>query len=264
MDPSTKIAYSALAASVVVAFALLATRAEAQATKSPEVETAQPAPQAPAPAARAASASGAEPNESASNETPAVESLPPPPPGYAYVPVATATTAAPPPASSAELTSELGQVDARMRELKQVRAKQSLTGPIVMMATGFGVALVSGTAALASFAAAEDVEGRRLEGDFERDDERDEFLDVNDDGSVDADDEDQFRRLARFTTALSVVSAGVGIAGTAWFADRMRDRNEYNPELRGLKQRHRQLRRQLNYGAAVAPEGMRLSLRGRF
>lgn len=64
---------------------------------------------------------------------------------------------------------------------------------------------------------------------------------------------------------LSAVGLGVGIGGSLWLRQRLRQRGVYKPEVRSLKLRRKELLRDLRYSAGVDASGSpRLSIRGRF
>lgn len=124
-----------------------------------------------------------------------------------------------------------------------------------MMAGGYASALLFGLVAVSSFAAAEAIQH---EDDWDRDN------DWNDDGVITKSDERDARTSARVATVLSAVGLGVGVGGTVWFSKRMAKRRVGAPELHDLKLQRRQLLRGLRYSANGGPDGMRLTLSGRF
>jgi hypothetical protein len=156
------------------------------------------------------------------------------------------------------ISSELGDVESRLAHLEYEQRDGRIAGPIAMVASGYGTALVALGVALVSFASAKDVQR------WDAGDDWSDHLDSNDDGSIDADDELAFRRIARGFGVLSAIGAGVGIAGSFFLAKRMRVRRMQAPELRGLQRRRYELRRQLEYGANASARGLGVSLSGRF
>lgn len=163
---------------------------------------------------------------------------------------------------SQELTTQLQAVDDRLFTIERGRREPRIAGPIVMMASGYGVAFVSGLVALASFTSAEDIEHGNY-GTYSNHHHWRSY-DINDDGVVDHRDERQYRRIARGLSALSLVSLGVGIGGTVLFTNRMQERRREPPELRALRKQRRELLRQLEYGANLTRGGTQLSLKVRF
>jgi hypothetical protein len=164
-------------------------------------------------------------------------------------------------ASSAEAvdaSAELWQVDRDIWELRHEVGRERILAPLVLLVAGYGTALVGMAAAGATFVLAEDVQHWDV-GDRWRD-----RLDVNDDGSIDSDDEQAFRRMARSFAVIGGVGTVIGIVGTVLLANRLREQRAYAPEMRSLKQRRRELRRQLEYGGNLSPATVTLSLRGRF
>jgi hypothetical protein len=211
------------------------------------------APQAEAaPAVMAPAVASAGPGQVITAPT----TLPPPPPGYVYAQV----VGAPPAPAAAErreqIYGELQRVDGRLRELGAQRHKVGIGGPIALMASGYGVALVSGLVALVSLATAETIEHQ----DWWDED----HADFNNDGTVNHHDERAARNTARAFTGLAVVGLGMGIGGTVWFSKRMSERRAHGPEIHSLKERRRDLRRELRYGAMIAPDHAELTLRTRF
>ena len=188
---------------------------------------------------------------------PATLTLPAPPPGYVYMAV---PQTAPLPmldhGRRDELYGELNRVNLKIDELE--RSRPSIGGPITMMIVGYGAALLSTTIALASVAAAEDIqEGRTWE-----DDTRD--LDSNDDGAVDERDERRFRKTARISAAVAGGALVLGVFSTARLFARVAARRERRAELKELESRRNNLRRQLDFGASAWPGQMQLQLQGRF
>jgi hypothetical protein len=245
----------------LLASCLLPLLAQAQATPAPapakprQVQAA-PAP-APAPvlAPPAPAAPSAAPLPAAPSAAPAVApptALPPPPPGYVYAPAPGAPPVRFDPVRRSEIYGELNQVDGRLRELGHERRKVSLAGPIALMAGGYGLALISSFVALASLATAETIEHRDW-GD-------EEDADWNDDGAINRRDERGARNAARVFAGLAAVGVGTGIGGSVWFAKRMNERRLHSPEIRDLKERRRDLRRELRYGAMLSPERAELTV----
>jgi hypothetical protein len=158
------------------------------------------------------------------------------------------------------LSSELERVDSRLGLLQSERAQHPIAGPVVMMAVGYGTALVSSVFAIAAFAAAEDIEHRRFrEYDWDYDD-----YDFDDNGVVNRQDERSARNFARVMTGFAGVGLGFGVAGSVLLAKRNRERNVHKREIVELKQRRRELVRSLRYGAQLNSERLDLAVSGRF
>jgi hypothetical protein len=215
--------------------------ASAQQAPQPAPQSAPPAPlaqPAPTPAPYAA---------------PPAQVYPYPPPAYAY----------PPPVDFAErraVLGELANVDAQIANVQAARARHGLGGPITMIATGYGSALIFSIVALVQHTIAEDIQQQRFfDSEYEYDD-----YDLNNDGVINQEDEDRARRGARTLGALSLVGLGVGIVGNVFLARRMAARRKFNPELETLRARRLQLLRHLQYGGALGASGMQLSLSARF
>ncbi len=121
----------------------------------------------------------------------------------------------------------------------------------------FGTAVIGSAATIATFTFAESIQHRDPEERWH------DHLDVNDDGTIDRDDERTFRMIARSFAVVSAVGTAVGIVGSVLLAGSLRPRANA-PELRDLKMRRRELRRQLEYGGSPTPGGFTWSLRGRF
>jgi hypothetical protein len=208
----------------------------------------QPAPQSAAPAPPAQPAPAAVPYAA-----PPVQAYPYPPPGYAY----------PPPVDLAErraVLGELANVDAQIASVQAARARHGLGGPITMIATGYGSALIFSIVALVQRTIAEDIQHQRFfDSEYDYDD-----YDLNNDGVINQADEDRARRGARTLGALSLVGFGVGIGGNVFLARRMAARRKFNPELDTLRARRLQLLRHLQYGGALGANRMELRLAGRF
>lgn len=238
--------------------------AQSQANAAPPAQPAEAASQPSEPAA-AAPATAATPEGSAQDASPqaapaegdaAPEAAPLPPPGYAYESAPPGTYPTFDPARRNQIYGELNLVDERLRELQLERSRVSLGGPIAMLATGYGIALVSAAVALASFATAEAIENDDW---WDRDE-----ADWNDDGWIDEDDERAARNTARVFTGLAAVGLGVGIGGTVLLSKRLAERRVHAPEIHDLKERRRDLRRELRYGANLAPDSATVSVSGRF
>jgi hypothetical protein len=151
---------------------------------------------------------------------------------------------------------ELEEVDDRLLELQEERAQVSIGGPIAMTAAGFGTAMVAGLISITGFAVAEGIE------DDDWDDDGD--WDWDDDGDIDDSDERMARNTGRVFAGFAVVGVGVGIAGSVLLSKRLAERKRNGPEIKDLKERRRDLRRELRYGANVAPNTAQLSISGRF
>jgi len=220
--------------------------APAPAPEAPPAATPAPAP-APAAVAPAAPypAGPGSPPEITGPEAP----LPPPPPGYMYMPV--------PPGYERHKARELEleRINTRLYALEAERSHYSIAGPIAMMATGYGTALLFGLVAGSSFAGAEAIQHK---------DAWDDDYDFNDDGYITKADERAARRTARVSTVVASIGLGVGVGGTVLFAKRMAKRRVYAPEIRDLKLQRRNLVRSLRYGANVGSGQLQLSLSGRF
>ena len=182
--------------------------------------------------------------------------LPAPPPGYVYAPAPGAPPVAFDPQRRQQIYGELERVDNRLKELGAERHKVSITGPIVLMATGYGFALLSSFVALASWATAESIEHDDY---WDYDD-----ADFNNDGRVNHHDEHAARTTARVFTGLAAVGLATGIGGTMWFSKRLAARRLHAPEIHELKERRHDLRRELQYGAMLAPDRAGLTLRTQF
>lgn len=215
-----------------------------------------PAPAAPAPPA------ASEPQGYPTAPPPQSAPLPPPPEGYQYqyaTPHGPAYPAAYP-EHRAAVQSELNEVDTRLRELSAERKQVSLVAPIALMGAGFGTALVSGVIALTGFAVAEGIENDDWwDRDYDRDD-----VDWNDDGRINGSDERAARNTARVFTGFAIVGIGVGIGGSVLLSKRLKERRVNGPEIHDLKERRRDLKRELRYGASVMPDHAALSVSGRF
>lgn len=185
-----------------------------------------------------------------------------PPPVQAY-PYAQPAYPYPPPVDPAQrhaVLGELANVDAQIASVQAARARHGLGGPIAMMATGYGTALVLSIVSLVQWSIAEDIEHQRFfDSEYDYDD-----YDLNDDGVINNEDEDRARRGARTLGMLSIVGIGVGVGGSVFLARRLAARRKFNPELEGLRTRRLQLLRHLQYGGALGANGMQLSLSGRF
>jgi hypothetical protein len=209
----------------------------------------QPAPQSVAPAPPAQPAPAAVPYAA----PPPAQVYPYPPPAYAY----------PPPVDLAErraVLGELANVDAQIASVQAARARHGLGGPITMIATGYGSALIFSIVALVQRAIAEDIDHQRFfDSEYDYED-----YDLNNDGVINQADEDRARRGARTLGALSLVALGVGIGGNVFLARRMAARRKFNPELDSLRARRLQLLRHLQYGGMLGANRMELNLSGRF
>lgn len=161
-------------------------------------------------------------------------------------------------ANKREIGERLGALEGRIEAIDQRRSDGSIAGPIAMLTAGYTTGIVALGVSLAGFAMAEQVEKR------DSDDKGGKRLDVNNDGSVDRDDEATFRRIARGMGVASAIGMGIGIAGNVILAKRLRERRQYDPELRELQRQRRDLRRQLNYAVNASHTGMSLALTGRF
>lgn len=176
--------------------------------------------------------------------------------GYGYAP--------PPDPSRLRALSELQSLDVRIALLKQNQKQHGIVGPTIMTAVGYSLTLVFGAIAFADLAVANNIADGHCGYDDRYDYDYDASCDVNDDGFVDADDEDTARTLARTFGALSVVGAGLGITGTVLLVRRLAKRREFAPELRELGVRRGQLLQQLRYGGGYSRNGIQLTLSAQF
>ncbi len=194
----------------------------------------------------------------AAGAPPAATPLPPPPEGYQYGPPPPNYPYPYDPQRQHQLRGELEDVDDRLLELQEERSQVSIGGPIAMTAAGFGTALIAGLISITGFAVAEGIEDDEVwqnqDGDW----------DWDDDGDIDDSDERIARNTGRVFSAISVVGVGVGIAGAVLLSRRLKERKASSPEIRNLKERRRDLRRELRYGASVAPSMAQLSISGQF
>lgn len=193
---------------------------------------------------------------------PATVTLPAPPPGYFYLPVPHGQLTLPqnqgPTLDHArrdQLYEELNQVNLRIDHLKRQRI--SVGGPIALMIIGYTTTLVASSVALGFLSSAEDIENG-----YAWDDDQD--LDLNDDGFVNATDEQRFRRAARISAIVAGAGLGFGLLNTIRLASRVGDRRKQRAELRALEGQRGNLRRQLDFGAAGWSNGMQLQMSGRF
>lgn len=233
---------------------------------SASIAHAQPAPQpAPAPASPGIAPPPAAAPAEATPPTPApYPYTPPPQQPYPYPYTQPAYPYAPPvdPAQRSAVLGELANVDAQIANVQAARGRHGLGGPIAMMASGYGSAMLLSIVSIVQWSVAEDIQHDRFLYNY---DYRDyENYDLNNDGVVDGDDEDRARRGARALGALSVVGLGVGIGGTIFLAKRLAARRKFNPELETLRTRRIQLLRHLQYGGAMSSNGLQLTLGGRF
>jgi hypothetical protein len=161
-------------------------------------------------------------------------------------------------AAKRDLKVRISEIETRMEAIDQRRSDGNIAGPIAMLTAGYTTGIAALGVSLAGFAMAEQVEKR------DADDEGGKGLDVNNDGNVDGDDEATFRRVARGMGVASAIGMGIGIAGNVILAKRLKERRQYDPELRELKRQRRDLRRQLDYAVNASPTTMGLALTGRF
>lgn len=153
---------------------------------------------------------------------------------------------------------ELSQIDGRLWELRHEARHKHWLAPTVLVVAGYGTALVGLTAAVVTFGFAEEIRHREL------DDRVQDRLDVNNDGRVDRDDEQSFRSMARTFTAVGGIGMAIGIVGSVLLAKTLREPAGDAREVRGLKQRRRELLRQMEYTGDLAGGRLSLTLRGRF
>jgi hypothetical protein len=193
---------------------------------------------------------------------PTTVTLPAPPPGYFYLPVPHNQLQVPQTQGPTldhrqrdQLYEELNQVNLRIDHLKRQRI--SVGGPIALMVIGYTTTLIASSVALGFLSSAEDIENG-----YAWDDDRN--LDLNDDGFVDATDEQRFRRAARISAIVAGAGLGFGLLNTIRLASRVGDRRKQRAELRALEGQRGNLRRQLDFGAAGWSNGMQLQLNGRF
>lgn len=190
-----------------------------------------------------------------------VYTLPPLPPGYTYVPAPTtgANQSALSPGDIArreQLYRELYKVESRLDQLQ--REQIHTGGPITMMIIGYGATLIATGVALSAYDYAEQVE-RDGDGDW-----YDSELDANDDGEIDARDENRFRKTARISAAVAAGTLTLGILSTARLVKRVNARRAQRVEMNDLAQQRQNLRQQLDYGAAMLPGQASFTLRGKF
>jgi hypothetical protein len=173
-----------------------------------------------------------------------------------YVP-APIVTAQPADAARREfLYAELSQVEARLTALQ--RERKGIGGPITQMIIGYGATLIFSSVALGCFGSAQDIKHHH----YYRSDGRD--LDFNDSGVVNHKDELALRRTAYAFTGLASVGLLLGVSGTLRLARNVAQRKSIKVERKGLLDRRAELRRQLDYGASVAPGQFQLGVQGRF
>ncbi|HEX6242006.1 MAG TPA: hypothetical protein VFZ61_13950 [Polyangiales bacterium] len=223
----------------------------------------RPAPINAAPSTSPAPASAA---TGTTTNTPPVSDVPtapaaelPPTEAQAPQPAPTDVTPAAVAASERrEIVDELSAVEAQLEMVDQRRSDGNIAGPVAMLASGYTTGVAALGVSLASFAMAEQVQKR------DADDEGGGNLDINNDGSVDGDDEATYRRVARGLGIASAVGFAVGIAGNVILAKRLRERRAHDPEIRQLQRRKRELRRELDYGGSASSTGLSLSLGARF
>jgi hypothetical protein len=235
-----------------------------QAPATPPAPTAQTAPSAqPAPVqyAQPGPVQYAQPYAQPAPVQYAQPYAPPPPPGYAY-------PRPQDPAQRAATITELTSVDAQMATVQRERSNHRIGGPIAMMGIGYGLGALFGTIGLIQWSIADDID----HGDFDyynRNDssyyyDSDSNLDLNNDGVINGKDEHRARRTARIMGGLSLVSTGVGIAGTILLVRKLAKRRESAPELERLRTRKLELLRNLQYGGGLSQNGLQLTLGGTF
>jgi hypothetical protein len=151
-----------------------------------------------------------------------------------------------PAASPDDVELELVSIDARLVELEQERAQHSLTGPIVLLATGAGIAFPSLLIAVQAKAAAE---------------ASDSFDDFDEFGNESSDDTSS---VARAFGAITVVGAALAVGGGVWLWKRVAARRVHAPEIQQLKARQRVIREGLSFGFGVDPARPSFVLSGRF
>ena len=164
----------------------------------------------------------------------------------------------------AQATAELQQVDMRIAALRQQQAQYSLGGPIAMTAAGFGIGVIFASISLVDWAIAENIQHGDCGYYIDRDYDYDSSCDVDDDGEIDRADEDKARMLSRTFGAISAIAGGVGIWGAVLLGKRMSERRIYQPEIKTLGIRRKQLLQQLKYGGYVQYGGLTLTVGGRF
>ncbi|HEX6245741.1 MAG TPA: hypothetical protein VFZ61_32680 [Polyangiales bacterium] len=158
--------------------------------------------------------------------------------------------------------NELQALDLRIAQLKQSQKQHGIAGPIVMTASGYSFTVVLSALALVNLAIASDIDKGHCGEDEPYD--YDSACDFNGDGDVDQHDEDDARRLARIFGGVSLVGAGLGIAGTVLLVRRLAKRRQFTPELHELGARRGQLLQQLRYGGGFSANAFQLSVSGRF
>jgi hypothetical protein len=155
-----------------------------------------------------------------------------------------------------EVKEKLSELDVRLEHLDRQREERgTLTGPISMLTTGYTTGLAALAVSLGAFVMAQQVHDSK--GFKNR-------LDINNDNQLDRDDENSFRTISRTLGALSAVGFGVGIAGSVFLSKRLKERRQYDPDVRRLQNERRELRRELNYSLAPTSNGLAFGMNGRF
>lgn len=156
------------------------------------------------------------------------------------------------------LYTELSRVESRLSEVD--RERKGIGGPIAQMVLGYGGTLLFSAIALGCFGAAEAIQ----HDDYHRVERDGRNLDYNDSGVVNHKDELAFRRTAYVFTGLSAAALALGISGTIRLTRNASERRAFRVERKSLAQRRASLRKQLEYGANVAPGQLQLRMQGRF
>jgi hypothetical protein len=242
---------------VILPTLLQASPGHAQAAPVPSTQAPKTAPVSPDEAAAPEEAPSEAPTqqgqaEPAEAHAPALEAAPEADSSPQRAPSPAFPASPPPPASDPVL--ELSTLDAELARLQEARSRAGIVGPVALTAAGFSTAIGFSALAVASFAIAENIADGAWDHDY----------DLNDDGDVDEQDEDDARRMARISAGVASAGLAAGIGGTVWLARRLSQRNRYNPDIRSLKEQRRQLLYQLRYGANLDSGGAGLQVSGRF
>ena len=219
-------------------------------TRGASAQTEAPEPAKPPPPAGGAESAAASEQTPPAEAPAAVEASEPP--GDEVPPMVVAVP--PEPADPPDALAELRAIDIELGQLEAERRKAGIMGPIAMTAAGFGSAVGLSALAISAFAVAENIADGDLDYDY----------DLNDDGFVDERDEDRARTVARIAAGVGSVGLAAGIGGTVWLARRLAKRSQYSPDIRGLRERRRELLYELRYGANLDADSMALTVSGRF
>lgn len=157
-----------------------------------------------------------------------------------------------------EVLEELSEVEGHLAAIESQPQQTFVVRSLVMVVAGYGTALIGASSALVTHSFAKDAQ-RWQPGDPWRD-----RLDINNDGSIDRDDEQAFRSMSYSFALIGVVGAGLGVVGSVLLAHDLRAQRAEALEVRDLRLRRLQLQRQLSYAPSLSPYGMGLSISGRF